>query len=359
MASTFDARFMARAVKLAQKGRFTTAERPNIGCVITLGHQIIGEGFEQANSAPNALKQGLDCTALEEGLTCYLTMEPDSSWLGLLLNSGFSRIVFAMASPGESLRSRLEGAGIQVEIGLLSGQAQALNSGYLHRLQTGLPYVRVKLAASLDGKTALNNGVSKWITGSQARADVQRWRAQSCAVLTGSGTVLADDPSMNVRWSELGSVKRDYPQKSVRQPKRIIIDSGHLVDDSKRVFSLPGDTLLVGTRHRHQLPKQATALTVNENSQGKVDLKQLLQQLGKMEINDLWVEAGAELAGALFEQELVDELILYQAPKLMGSSARSLLQLSEYTAMAQVPELDISDVRKIGADIRIIAKPVR
>ncbi|MDO6497646.1 bifunctional diaminohydroxyphosphoribosylaminopyrimidine deaminase/5-amino-6-(5-phosphoribosylamino)uracil reductase RibD [Photobacterium sanguinicancri] len=374
MFSSLDHSMMLHALQLAKRGRFTTAPNPNVGCVIAQGDHIVGQGYHYQAGQPHAEVFALrEAGERAKGATAYVTLEPCSHYgrtppcAEALVKANVTRVVCAMVDPNPKVAGRgiamLEAAGIEVQTGLLEADAKALNRGFIKRMQTGLPFVQLKLAASLDGRTALANGESKWITSPQARADVQAYRAQAGAILSTSATVLADDPSLNVRWSELSAdIQADYPQTNLRQPTRIIIDSQNRVSPTCRLAQLPGQTLLA-RRQCDQLawPESVQQITVpcsdtTSSDTAQIDLKVLMQQLVRdHDINHIWVEAGAGLAGALINAKLVDELILYQAPKLMGSDSRGLVGLLGLTSMSHVPTLTISDVRTVGPDIRITA----
>ncbi|MCW8328073.1 bifunctional diaminohydroxyphosphoribosylaminopyrimidine deaminase/5-amino-6-(5-phosphoribosylamino)uracil reductase RibD [Photobacterium sp. SDRW27] len=372
MFSSIDHAMMLRAIELAKRGRFTTAPNPNVGCVIAHGDDIVGEGYHYQAGQPHAEVFALRAAGTQaQGATAYVTLEPCSHHgrtppcAEALVKANVARVVCAMVDPNPKVAGRgieiLQSAGIEVQTGLLEADAQALNPGFIKRMKTGLPYVQLKLASSLDGRTALSNGESKWITGPAARADVQRFRAKSGAILSTSATVLADDPSLNIRWNELGeSVQSEYPQQSLRQPVRVVIDSKNRVTPSHQLINLPGNTILARTeRGMEAWPDNVTQLLLpasDESDEKQVDLSALMASLSQQDINHLWVEAGAGLAGALLSAGLVDELIIYQAPKLMGSDSRGLIDLQGLTAMSQVPELDITDVRMVGPDIRITAQ---
>lgn len=242
----------------------------------------------------------------------------------------------------------LREAGIEVSVGLLQTEAEALNPAFIKRMKTGMPFVQLKMAASLDGQTALANGKSQWITSPQARRDVQRFRAQSGAILSTSKTVLADNASLNVRWSELpSSVQHALPQEQLRQPTRVVLDRQAELSPELKLYQTEGERLIVG-------PKGDLPAPLDEY--GQIDLPQLFAQLSQTQsINHLWVEAGATLAAGLIKHQLVDELIVYLAPKLMGSDGRGLMGALGLQAMSHVLDLDIKDVRMVGPDIRIIA----
>ncbi|MGB5444233.1 MAG: bifunctional diaminohydroxyphosphoribosylaminopyrimidine deaminase/5-amino-6-(5-phosphoribosylamino)uracil reductase RibD [Psychromonas sp.] len=374
--SELDTHYMARAITLAKKGRFTTSPNPNVGCVIVVDGVIVGEGFHQQAGLGHAEVNALAIAKEKaENATCYVTLEPCSHFgrtppcAMALVKAGVKRVVVAMVDPNPKVAGRgiriLQEAGIQVDVGLLEKEANGLNLGFIKRMQVKQPRVTVKLASSLDGKTALKNGQSQWITGADARCDVQYFRAQHSAVLTGSGTVIADDPSLNVRYQEL----KNHPDfdvtlqaSEIRQPIRIILDSHNKLTLQEKLFSLAGKVLLVSLAPRHDLEElqdttvaQVEQLICADDGQGRINLNDLLTQLNDHEINDLWVEAGATLAGEFFNQQLVDQFILYQAAKLMGDQARNLVNLPDYSNMDDVVQLTLQDVALIGNDMRIIS----
>lgn len=364
-----DQQMMSRAITLAKLGRYTTAPNPNVGCVIVNGNDIVGEGYHYQAGQPHAEVLALrQAQQRAQGATVYVTLEPCSHYgrtpacAEALINAKVARVVCAMVDPNPAFSGRgiamLKAAGIDVDIGVLAVEAQALNPGFIKQMTQQMPYVELKLAASLDGRTALANGVSKWITGPKARADVQHFRAQASAILSTSATVIADDPSLNVRWSELEqSVQHAYPQSALRQPTRVIIDSQNRLTPDYQLFHLPGETILARTHIGTEVwpdSVQQWQLPTQTNSH-QLDLVALMSRLAQYGINHIWVEAGARLAGALLQQQLVDSLILYQAPKLMGSDSRGLIDISGLTTMAQTPLLTITDVCMIDCDIRIMA----
>jgi len=373
--SVEDHQYMARALQLAARGIYTTSPNPNVGCVLVAQGHIVGEGYHHRAGGPHAEVHALRMAGEKaRGATAYVTLEPCSHFgrtppcANALIEAGVSRVVAAMVDPnpqvaGRGLR-RLADVGIETASGLMQAEAEALNRGFLQRMRTGRPYVRVKLAASLDGKTALANGESQWITSPAARADVQRWRAASSAILTGAATVVRDNPSLNVRWSDLPeSVRADYPEAELRQPVRIVIDSQRRLSREARLFQLPGavwlartDPAVPGGDPLGQIPDTELLFTPAD-PQGKVQLPLLLQHLAARNINDLWVEAGATLAGALLQAGLVDELIVYLAPKLMGHDAQSLIRLPEFHHMTDVLHWQWHDVRPVGDDFRLILRP--
>ncbi len=373
MWSAQDIQMMARAIQLAKRGRFTTAPNPNVGCVLTVNDEIVGEGFHIQAGGPHAEVHALRMAGdKSRGATAYVTLEPCSHYGRTppcakgLIEAGVARVVVAMTDPNPQVAGRginmLKDAGIEVQTGLLEAQARALNPGFLTCMETGLPFVTVKVAASLDGKTALSNGVSKWITGPQARADVQRLRARHPALITGIETVLADNPILNVRFDELGSVVAEtgvLDESNVQQPLRVVLDSGARLTaaQASNLFGFASPILLVSTEKYSDaqlaaFPGHVETLVLAAKD-GRVDLAALLAELGKR-VNAVLVEAGATLAGAFVAAGLVDELVLYQAPKLLGSHGRNMLVLPDWQTMDSIPAMTLCDERKIGSDRRYI-----
>jgi diaminohydroxyphosphoribosylaminopyrimidine deaminase/5-amino-6-(5-phosphoribosylamino)uracil reductase len=361
--------WMDRALALAARGRFTTAPNPNVGCVLIRDGELVGEGWHQKAGEPHAEVHALRAAGEQaRGATAYVTLEPCSHYgrtppcALALVDAGIRRVVVAMTDPNPLVAGRgleiLRTAGIEVLCGVREAEAKALNPGFIKRMQTGLPWVRVKLAASLDGRTALANGQSQWITGPAARADVQAWRARSSAILSGADTVLLDNPSLNVRWHELPSeIQAEYLQSAVRQPVRILVDSRQRLRSESRLFSLPGFVWLARTQAEGLWPDNTEQLLLPLAESGKLDLQALLCELGTRGINEIWVEAGRQLAGALVSQQLVDELILYLAPKLLGEGAQGLLALPELESLAQAPLFSLREVCQIGDDLRLTLQP--
>ncbi len=361
MSSTFtqfDHQMMARALGLAKRGRFTTSPNPNVGCVITKGDRIVGEGFHYQAGEPHAEVHALRQAGEQaEGATAYVTLEPCSHYGRTppcaegLIKAKVARVICAMQDPNPQVAGRgiemLKQAGIEVSVGLMQTEAQQLNRGFIKRMQSAMPFVQLKMASSLDGKTALANGQSQWITAVDARRDVQQFRAQASAILSTAQTVIDDDASLNVRESELSKeVLAVMDREQPRQPLRIILDAKDRLTPSLKLFNTPGEVVVIGSE----------IATSNQllDADGKFELKTTLAYLAnEHSINDLWVEAGATLAGSFIEKQLVDELILYLAPKLMGADGRSLAAFSGLTQMSQVPQLTINDVRSVGDDLRL------
>ncbi len=358
-----DEMYMARALKLAQHGRFTTHPNPNVGCVIVKDGEIVGEGYHQRAGEPHAEVHALRMAGEKaRGATAYVTLEPCSHHgrtppcCEALINAGVSRVVAAMQDPNPQVAGRglyrLQQEGIEVSHGLMMSEAENLNKGFLKRMRTGFPWVQLKLGASLDGRTAMASGESQWITSPQARRDVQRLRAQSHAILTSSATVLADDPQLNIRWDELSAdVQAQYPQAQLRQPLRIVVDSQNRVTPEHRLIQQAGETWFARTQpDARTWPDNVRHIQVPEHN-GHLDLVSMMMLLGRQQVNSIWVEAGASLAGALIQAGLVDELVVYLAPKLLGSDARGLCVLPGLEALADAPQFAFSEIRQVGPDI--------
>jgi diaminohydroxyphosphoribosylaminopyrimidine deaminase/5-amino-6-(5-phosphoribosylamino)uracil reductase len=353
MFTNHDESLMARALQLAQLGLYTTDPNPRVGCVLVRNGEVVGEGWHRKAGEPHA-----EATALAQagdrarGATAYVTLEPCSHHgrtppcADALIAAGLKRVIVAMIDPNPLVRGqgleRLRAAGIEVRSGLLQAQAEALNAGFAKRMRSGIPLVRVKLGASLDGRTALANGISQWITSDASRADVQQWRARSSAVLTGIGTVLADDPQLNVRATEIEMLGR--------QPLRVICDSQLRTPATAQLVQSKGT--LIYTTVAPQTVGLAEAIQVPADKPG-VSMMAVLQDLGRRGCNEVLVEAGARLSGRLFELQLVDELLLYLAPVLLGPDARPLLNLPLIDAMNQRIELVLIGTHSIAADVRL------
>lgn len=357
-----DHQFMQRALRLAQKGLYSTDPNPRVGCVLVKNEKIVGEGWHQKAGEPHAevlaLKQAGENA---KGATAYVTLEPCSHTgktppcADALVQAGVTRVMAAMQDPnpqvaGQGLK-RLKDNGIEVESGLMEAQARALNPGFIKRMETGLPYVRVKLAMSLDGRTAMASGESQWITGDAARRDVQLLRARSSAIMTGIGTVMTDNPSMNVRLSS-----EDLGVDEIRQPVRVVLDSALRFPANAKIAQVDGHVIVMTMENKEVDAFDYRVVTVGEKN-GHIDLTAALKYLAENEINEVHVEAGAILSGALLQQQLVDEIVVYMAPHIMGDEARGLFSLPGLSKMKDRISLDIQDVRMLGKDFRITARP--
>lgn len=356
---------MSVAIQLAKKGLYSTDPNPRVGCVLADAEEIIAEGWHvragEGHAEVNALTSAGDNA---KGKTAYVTLEPCSHFgrtppcAQALIDAGVARVVIAMMDPnpqvaGQGMQLLLD-AGIKVETGLLEQQAESLNLGYLKRMREGRPWVRCKLAMSLDGRTAMASGESKWITSVAAREDVHRMRARSSAILTGSGTVMSDNPSLTARCDEV-------TQRS-EQPLRVIVDSELKVSPQSAVFRQQG-VVKVATladaapNRRDALQNVGAEIVMLPARNSRVDLTALMHELAEQQVNEVMVEAGAGLTGALLQEHLVDEIIIYMAPKLMGDAACGLFHLPGLDSMAQSIALDIDDVRKVGVDWRFTIRP--
>ena len=358
--STADHEFMARALRLAKRGLYTTDPNPRVGCVIVKDGKIIGEGWHERAGEPHAEVHALKATGSQaQGATAYVTLEPcchhgrTPPCSEALVKAKLARVVIAMQDPHTRVDgggiAQLREAGIQVDTGLLQAQAMTLNPGFIKRMRRGRPFVRCKLGMSLDGRTAMASGESKWITSAAAREDVQRLRARSSAIVTGVGTVLADDPSMTVRLDG-----------QERQPLRVVVDTNLSMPETAKMLSLPGRTLVMTCSDddaaRQRLQQAGAEVTVMPYCSNSVSMEAVLDSLAEMEINEVLLETGATLSGAMLEQGLIDELVIYMAPVLMGDSARGLFHLPGLENMADKIRLEFTDVRAVGCDWRIEAK---
>ena len=358
MFSSSDHAHMARALDLAERGLYTTTPNPRVGCVIVRGDEIIAEGWHERAGLPHAEVVALRAAGEQaRGATAYVSLEPCSHHgrtppcADALIEAGVTRVVAAMEDPNPQVRGdglgRLRAAGVETACGLLDAQARELNSGFVSRMTRNRPWLRVKTAASLDGRTALSNGVSQWITSEAARRDGHHWRARSCAVMIGIGTLLADNPRLTAR-----------DVVTSRQPLRIVVDR-HLQIPFDAAVLEGGHALVVTAQAPNdraaQLAERGITVLHLAGSDGKVDLVALMGELARRELNEVLVESGNRLNGALLRAGVVDELIVYLAPHLLGDSARGMFDLGVLTALDQRRELSIHDLRRIGPDLRILA----
>ncbi len=360
--SSADHAHMALALELAERGLFTTRPNPRVGCVLAHGERVVGTGWHEKAGAPHAEVHALAAAAGHaRGATAYVTLEPCAHFgrtppcADALIAAGVARVVAACVDPFPQVAglglARLAAAGIATESGLLREQARALNAGFFSRVERARPWLRLKLAMSVDGRTALANGLSRWLTGAEARRDVHKLRARACAILTGVDTVLADDPSLDVRLDTA-----DLPALAVPAPLKIILDRHLRTPATAKLFATPGAVLIAhgesAPAHQRAALRAAGAelwqLPVDEAMQ----LPALFAELGKRAINEVHTEAGAVLCGALLQAGLVDELVLYQAPIFLGQYARPLLQLPELHSMQDRIALELVDQRSFGVDLR-------
>lgn len=402
-----DAHWMSLALKLASKGRFSTTPNPNVGCVVVdaAGH-LIGQGYHQkagqahaevnalgaAGFVPNQALHDIDLHSPERsvqlhsiqhkthqpqpttaGSTAYVTLEP-CSHIGktppcalALIEAKVSRVVIASVDKNPEVTNKgiqlLLDAGIQVDTGLMGAEAQKLNKAFNYRMTHQLPYVTVKLATSLDGKIALANGKSKWITGPKARANVQIERAKSCAILSGADTVIADNPKLNVRIDELPEFERNLFQQRARQPIRVIIDGQNRLNDSYQLFKDEHPVLVFNAKYNPHLKAnnveqiQVGQVAQSENSTSEprqyLDLQAIMHALAEKQVNRVWTETGSALSGALLSANLVNELIIYQAPMLLGSNARGAIDIGDLTSLDQAIKTQLAEVTQVGNDLKL------
>ena len=359
-----DRDFMARALELARRGLYTTTPNPRVGCVIVNAGAVVGEGWHERAGEPHAEVYALRAAGERaRGATAYVTLEPCAHQgrtppcKDALIAAGVARVVSAMEDPNPQVAGKghaaLRVAGIAVASGLLEAEARDLNIGFVSRMTRGTPWVRLKVAASLDGRTALANGTSQWITGPEARRDGHAWRARACAVLTGIGTVKDDDPQLTVREVE-----------TPRQPMRVVVDSRLETPPTARVL---GEGTLIFTAAmdeqraaplRAQLRAMGAEIVVLPNAQGKVELPDLLKELARRGVNEVHVEAGYKLNGSMLREGLIDELLVYLAPSVLGGAAQGMFNLPEMQALTQAHKLEFMDVTRIGPDMRVRAKVV-
>jgi diaminohydroxyphosphoribosylaminopyrimidine deaminase/5-amino-6-(5-phosphoribosylamino)uracil reductase len=360
-----DYQFMAQALQLARRGMYTTDPNPNVGCIIVNdAGDVVGEGWHERAGELHAEPLALQAAgAAAQGATAYVTLEPCSHHgrtppcADQLITAGVRRVVYAAEDPNPIVHGagaqKLIAAGIVVDAGVMAAAADDLNRGYVHRMRSGRPWVRSKLAVSIDGRTALENGASQWITGAESRADVHRWRARSSAVLTGSGTVLADDPSLNARPADVD----DFVP-----PVRIVLDSALRVSPQAKLFAVEGPVLIC---HCSDDNAKVTALEavgaellkVPAHNPGEVRLVQAMEMLGERGINDIWLESGALLNAGFLNDALIDELLVYQSGCLLGETGLGMFGISPLESMQNRPEFQLTDVRRIGADLRTIWQP--
>ena len=361
MPSAADHEFMARALRLAELGLYSSTPNPRVGCVIVKDGVVVGEGWHRRAGEAHAEIHTLQAAGDQaRGATAYVTLEPCSHHgrtppcADALIAAGVSRVVAAMLDPNPQVSGRglalLRNAGIVTDCGVLGSEAQELNIGFVSRMTRGRPWLRLKLATSLDGKTALENGASQWITGPEARQDGHRFRARACAILSGIGTVRDDDPLLNVRGVE-----------TERQPLKVVLDSRLELPLNAKL--LEGGGVLVAcaiddAARSAALRQRGAEILCLPNPEGKVDLPELMMELGRRGINEVHVEGGSRLNGALLVAGLVDEFLIYLAPCLIGHSARGLFNIPALESLADKAQLSIRDLRMLGSDVRILARPI-
>jgi len=359
MFAAADHEFMAQALRLAERGLWTTTPNPRVGCLLVRAGEVVGAGWHRRAGEAHAETHALRAAAeRSRGATAYVTLEPCAHHgrtppcVDTLIAAGVARVVAAMQDPNPQVAGKgmaaLRAAGIVAEVGLLQEAARELNVGFVSRMLRGRPWVRLKLAASLDGRTALAGGESQWITGRHARHDGHRWRARACAILTGSGTVLADDPRLTVRDLDVD-----------RQSWRVVVDSRLRLPPTAKILAGGGTLLATASDDQAGLARLrdiGVETLLLPDSDGRVDLVALLAELGRRGVNEMHVEAGPRLNGSLLRLGLVDELLLYVAPCLIGDTGRGLLAMPELLSLAERTQLRIVDLRAVGDDFRVLAR---
>jgi diaminohydroxyphosphoribosylaminopyrimidine deaminase / 5-amino-6-(5-phosphoribosylamino)uracil reductase len=367
MITDFDRFAMNRALVLAARGLETTHPNPRVGCVIAQGTKVIGEGWHErageGHAEVNALAAVRSAGLEPGGTTVYVTLEPCSHHgrtppcTDALIAAGVARVVYAVQDPNPEVSGRgdelLRQAGIAVESGLMEAEAVDLNIGYMKRRTYGRPWVRLKLAMSLDGRTALANGASQWITGEAARNDVQHWRARSSAVMTGVGTVIADDPRLDVR------LPPEKPEEEPWQPLRVILDTRLRTPTDSRLFTTGGEVMIMteDPTRGATFAEMGVAVEAIPASQGRLDLVAVIDRMGELEVNELLVEAGPTLSGEMLRQGLVDELLLYVAPKLLGPQGLPLVDLPELADLQDALGFTVAGVQRLEDDLRLRLRP--
>lgn len=362
--------WMAKAILLAKHGLYTTRENPRVGCVIVKDGKLIGEGFHAYAGEPHAEINAINSIQLDDlnGSVFYVTLEPCAHTgktppcVDALIQAKPKQVVIAMQDPnplvaGKSI-AKLKQNKIEVIEGVLETEAFALNKGFIKRMTCGLPYIRLKMAMSLDGKTALKNGRSEWISGVESRKDVQKLRAQSCAILTGINTVISDDPSLNVR---LTSTDLNLT-KDIQQPVRVILDSGLKMPINAKMLSIEGKTWVFTTSNDankvDQLKNAGCRVFQLSDNEQRLDVTQVMLTLAQLGVNEVHTECGSHLAGSLLKEQLVDEMVVYMAPKILGAQAQSLLDFGELTQMDQAIDVNIENITSIGQDLKLQFKPL-
>jgi diaminohydroxyphosphoribosylaminopyrimidine deaminase/5-amino-6-(5-phosphoribosylamino)uracil reductase len=350
--STLDRAMMARALALAEKGLYTTTPNPRVGCVVVKNQKIIAEGWHKQQGGPHAEVVALRKAGKNAaGATLYVTLEPCNHQgrtppcVDLIVEKKVKRVVAAILDPNPKAAcggKTLAAKGIQFQSGLMEAEAKELNIGFFSRMTRGRPWVRMKIAATLDGRTALADGRSQWITGAEARKDGHRWRARACAILTGIGTVKADDPRLTVRGV-----------KTTRQPLRVVVDSRLEIPEDARI--LEGGNVLIFSGIKSS---RADVVTM-PNKNNKVELPQMLEELARRGINELHVEAGLRLNGSLVREGCVDEFLIYLNPSLLGDSAQGMLALPEIVSLDEKVKLKINSADRVGEDLRLVCRPAQ
>lgn len=364
-----DKLYMQYAINLAYKGQFTTTPNPKVGCIVVNDNKIVGKGWHNSPGKPHAEIYALLMAGNKaKGSTVYITLEPCNHFgrtppcCDQLIKLGVKKVVIAIQDPNPQVSGngikKLEKFGIEVICGVMTSEAKKLNSGFIKRMNIGIPFIKIKIASSLDGCTAMYDGESKWISSIESRKDVQYLRAKSSAILSSSMTVLKDNPSLNVRWNLLNKkIKKKYSKKKVRQPIRIILDSKNRVTPNHKIVHQKGKTILVRLKKDNLIWPKNTEQLIIPSLNNQINLKFLFKILGKREINDVLVEAGSNLFSSLLTTKLVDEIIIYMSAKLLGNNTRKLFYLPNIFKISQSFKLSFKHVKRIGPDLRLILVP--
>ncbi|OQM34284.1 bifunctional diaminohydroxyphosphoribosylaminopyrimidine deaminase/5-amino-6-(5-phosphoribosylamino)uracil reductase RibD [bacterium endosymbiont of Pedicinus badii] len=368
--------YLSKAFQIAKKGRFTTSPNPNVGCIIVRNCKIVGKGYHKKYGGPHA-----EISAIKKagkysiGSTIYVTLEPCIHYgktppcVKEIIKAKITKIVIAMIDPNPKVSGKgiktLKESGIEVKVLNMIKESEEINFGFLKRMRTGIPWIRLKLAISIDGKIAMNSGESKWITCEKSRRDVQEFRAESDAILSTSNTIIKDDPNLTVRWNSLSSrVKKIYSKNMFRNPIRIILDSKNRIDKNKKIFEKNSEIWIIKTnKDKKKWPyfvKQIVIPTekVDKNEEYKFDLLFLMKYLGKKRINNVLVESGSIFSSALLKKNLLDEIILYQSPKFFGKYAIPMFNLPKIKKLEDAILFSYKSIKRIGKDIRIIMKKI-
>ncbi|QJC36768.1 bifunctional diaminohydroxyphosphoribosylaminopyrimidine deaminase/5-amino-6-(5-phosphoribosylamino)uracil reductase RibD [Enterobacteriaceae endosymbiont of Donacia vulgaris] len=368
---SIDKFYMMHAIKLAKLGIFTTTPNPNVGCIIVNNKKIVGKGYHlkagQTHAEINALKMA---GQYAKGATVYITLEPCNyknltpSCCKALVDAKIKRLVVASKDPNPKVNGKglkfLKTQGIKITNHILSKKAKSINYGFFKRMKTGIPWIQLKLASSLDGKIALFNGNSKWISSIIARKDVQILRAKSTAILSTSKTILQDNSTFLVKWSKLyNQIKKIYPKKLFRQPIRIILDRLNTIKPNNNIILSPGKIILVKSKYTFEnWPNYVEQIIIPEIN-NYFNLKNLFKTLGNRGINSLLIEAGSILSGSLINYNLIDELIIYLSPKLLGNMSLSLCNIHKFTNIINVPHFYFTKIKRLGSDLKLILKPIK
>ena len=353
--------YMARALKLAAKGLYSADPNPRVGCVIVKDDNIVAEAWHEKAGLPHAEVLALrQAGHAARGASVYVNLEPcchqgrTPPCTGFLIDAGIKRVIAAIEDPNPQVAGggieNLRNVGIDVDVGIMRYEAEALNRGFFHRIQNGRPWVVLKVAASVDGRTAMSSGESQWISSDQSRRDVHHWRARSSAIVTGIGTVLADDPALTVRDVE-----------TERQPLRVVVDSKFSTPPGAKILSQPG-RVLIATANEHyseDIDSEHVEVVYVPASNNTIDLVALMDHLSQREINEVLVEAGPTLSGAMLQADLVDEILIYLAPKVIGSEGKGMFSLPGLDKLTDCVKFNIADVRQFGDDVRILLRPIK